>query len=156
MLIHIFGHARAAFRQQKDSKVAKGQQQEEDPYFTKEGEADTENVVLLTRKYFSFNPTIIFSSPHIRAKEMAEITKQVTGLNSEVAIREVLYGEKEPKEVYDLLSKVKKKDDSVVPVSHLSLVKKLLFDLIGSESKNIEVYNGSIACIERKSLPKTG
>jgi phosphohistidine phosphatase len=143
MLIHIFRHGKADF----------GMKGVDDPGLNDQGRKDIKNVVKLFRSWYGFKPNVIASSPLLRAKETAELTKSILKIRSEILVDQSLYGDKKPREVYSLLAKFKK-NDSIVLVFHMPLIFELLYDLIGARAE-IDLPNGSIACIECQK-PKAG
>lgn len=88
----------------------------------------------------------IASSPLVRAKETAEITKKLIHAQSDIVVDDCLYGDRKPKQAYEFLSKYKK-NDKIVLVSRMPLIFELVHDLTGAKAE-VELLNGSIACIE--------
>jgi phosphohistidine phosphatase SixA len=88
----------------------------------------------------------IASSPLLRAKETAEITRKLLRSKRDTVVDECPYGDRKPTQVYEFLSKYKKNDE-IVLVSHMPLIFELLHDLFGAKAE-IELLNGSIACVE--------
>ncbi|MGI0079101.1 MAG: SixA phosphatase family protein [Nitrososphaerales archaeon] len=148
MKIYIFRHALADF-----SRPAPDSKHPENPPLTREGRAQVKQVTSLARE-FGFKPNLIVSSPLVRAKETAEITKETIGLKSPVVVDECLFGEKNPEQVYQFLRK-RRKSDQIVLVSHQPLIDKLTSGLLGGKA-SIRFINGAIACIEIDSKPARG
>jgi phosphohistidine phosphatase len=143
MEIYIYRHALADFEANR-----------EDPPLTDEGRKQVSEITKHAGS-FGFKPTQIVSSPLVRAKETAEITKRTTGLHSKIIIDQCLYGGKKPAEVYSYLKQFKK-SDKIVLVTHQPLIDHLIADLIKGEKANIQMLNGAIAAIEVKSTPAKG
>jgi phosphohistidine phosphatase SixA len=142
MEVYIFRHARADFHSK-----------DKDPPISDEGRSETEKVVELANERFGFKPTTLVSSPLLRAKQTAELTRKSLGLKPAV-VDKCLYGDAEPKEVLKFLSKYKK-EDRVALVSHMPLIFELLYDLVGGRGE-VELFNGSIAAISFKGKAAEG
>ena len=142
MEVYIFRHARADFNSM-----------DEDPPISEEGVAETKRVVELANQRFGFKPTVIVSSPVLRAKQTAELAKKQLGLKSSIVDR-CLFGDAEPSEVLKFLSKFKK-EDRVALVSHMPLIFELLYTLVGGRGE-VELLNGSIAAVSLRGKATEG
>lgn len=132
MEVYIFRHAKADFTSKNH-----------DPPVTAEGGREADRVMELASKSLGFRPTVIVSSPVLRAKQTAELARKRFG--KKPVVDECLYGDAEPKEVLKFLSKLRK-DDRVVLVSHMPLLDELLHSMIGGQGE-VELLNGSIAAV---------
>lgn len=135
MQLYILRHALADFR----SAPMGG-----DPPVTKEGLAETTNVIEVA-KQMGFKPSTLVSSPLIRAKQTAELAKRLSRLKKEVVVDECLYGDKKPGDVLKFLTSFDRKY-RIAFVSHMPLLAELLYNLIGGHPA-IEQLNGSIAAV---------
>lgn len=142
MEVYIFRHAKANF----GSK-------DRDPPVTAEGEAEAQGVMELASRSFGFKPTVVASSPVLRAKQTAELARRRFGLKS-VVVDECLYGDAKPAEVLKFLSKLRR-EDRVVLVSHVPLIFELLHVLIGGRGE-VELLNGSMAAASFKGKAAAG
>ena len=142
MEVYIFRHARADFKSV-----------DEDPPISEEGIAETKRVVELANQRFRFKPTVVVSSPVLRAKQTADLVKKQLGLKS-LVVDDCLYGDTEPSEVLKFLSKFKK-EDRVALVSHMPLIFELLYALVGGRGE-VELLNGSIAAVSFKGKAAEG
>jgi len=142
MEVYICRHARADF----GSK-------DEDPPISAKGIEETGRVLELARQRFGFKPTVLVSSPVLRAKQTADLGKQKLGLKSFV-IDKCLYGDAEPSAVLKFLSKYKM-EERVALVSHMPLIFELLYTLIGGRGE-VELLNGSIAAVSFKGKAAAG
>ena len=145
MQVYIFRHAKADFGKKPH---------DDDPPLSKEGTLDAHSIVKLAADNLGFRPNVIVSSPLLRAKQTGEIASRDLGLKSEMVVDECLYGDRSPAEVLEFLSHCKK-TDGVVLVSHMPLIFELLYDMIGGRGE-IELRNGSIACVEFKGNAAKG
>jgi phosphohistidine phosphatase SixA len=136
MEVYIFRHARADFRSK-----------DEDPPISEKGIDETKRVVELANSRLGFKPTVLVSSPVLRAKQTAELVRKQLGMKSSI-VDDCLYGDAEPSEVLKFLSKYKK-EDRVALVSHMPLIFELLYALTGGRSE-VELLNGSIAAVSFK------
>ena len=102
---------------------------------------------------FGFRPTVIATSPILRAKDTAAIVKKrVAG--ARVVVDDCLLPDSKPAAVVEFLSKLEK-ERSVVLVSHMPLIIELLYELIGGRGE-VELLNGSIAAVEFKGKVASG
>jgi len=143
MNVYILRHAKADF----GSKI-------EDPPVSAEGEKQLAHVLELARKEFAFGPTLVVSSPILRARNTADFVKRNFGGGVRVVVDKCLMPESKPADVLDFLSALKK-EENVVLVSHMPLIFELLHDLIGGRGE-VELLNGSIAAIEFKERARSG
>jgi len=134
MNVYILRHAKADFG-------SKG----EDPPVSEQGEKQTTHVLELARKNMGFDPSLVVTSPILRARQTADIVRKEVGSGVRVAVDDCLMPEAKPKEVLKYLSKLKK-DEDVVLISHMPLIFELLYDLIGGRGE-IELLNGSMAAV---------
>lgn len=142
MEVYIFRHAKADFSSKNH-----------DPPVTEEGASEAERVIDLTNRSFGFEPTVIASSPVLRAKQTADLARRRLGLKP-VVVDGCLYGDAKPKEVLKFLSKLKK-EDRVALVSHMPLIFELLHAMIGGRGE-VELLNGSIAAVSFKGKAAEG
>lgn len=142
-MVYVFRHGEAA--QAKNKQKSRSRIKDE-PHLTSDGKLWVKRVVSNASKELGFKPDIIVSSPLARARETAEIARQVLRLKTEVQVEESLEGERKVEEVYQTLRNLKR-TDHVALVSHQPLVKNLVSDLTGGDSK-VWVYVGGIACIQ--------
>ena len=133
MQVYIFRHAKADFGPKN-----------KDPPVSEEGEAEASRVIELASQRFGFRPTVVVSSPVLRAKQTAEIVKKKLKVKSYL-VDECLYGDAQPAAVLKFLSKFKR-GDRVALVSHMPLIFELLYAMIGGRAE-IELLNGSIAAV---------
>jgi phosphohistidine phosphatase len=143
MHVYILRHARADF----GSKV-------EDPPVSPEGEKQLRHVLELAQENFGFKPTLVVTSPILRARNTADIVKKKFGAGTKVVVDRCLMPEAKPGEVLDFLATLKK-DENVVLVSHMPLIFELLYDLIGGRGE-VELLNGSIAAVGFKGRAASG
>jgi phosphohistidine phosphatase SixA len=142
MEVYIFRHARADFRSE-----------DKDPPISDQGSSETGRVVGLANERFGFKPTALVSSPLLRAKQTAELTRKQLGLKP-ILVDKCLYGDSEPVGVLKFLSKYKK-EDRVALVSHMPLIFELLYTFIGGRAE-VELFNGSIAAVSFKGKAADG
>jgi len=143
MDVYIVRHARADFGSKS-----------EDPPVSERGKKELTRVLDLVRTEFGFKPTLIASSPILRAKNTADIIKKATGGTVRAVVDRCLMPDTEPKEVVAFLDTLKK-EERVVLISHMPLVFELLYDLIGGRGE-VELLNGSIAAIQFKGRAASG
>jgi len=143
MEVYIHRHAAADFKSK-----------DEDPPVSEKGRKEAARVVNLASERFGFKPTVIVTSPVLRAKQTGELARKELGLKQPIIVDEHLYGDTEPSEVIKFLSRFKK-EDSVVLVSHMPLVFELLYSLIGGRAE-VELLNGSIAAVSFKGKAAEG
>jgi phosphohistidine phosphatase len=146
MQVYIFRHALADFK----SASMGG-----DPPITKEGAAEAERVIELAQS-MGFMPNALVTSPLVRAKQTAELTKAKLHSKPELVVDECLYGDRKPIDVLKFLGSYRK-DDRVALISHMPLLAELLYSMIGGKVA-VEQLNGSIAAVtfEDKALEGKG
>ena len=147
MILYIFRHGEAETKAESPTKTDEGRR------MTTEGKEQIRKVCALA-KQIKMEPNVLLSSPLTRAKETAEIAKTILNPKAELKITESLSPEGEPEEVYSALSEFKRAD-SVVLVTHIPILGKLIFSLLGGHI-NLEMNNGAVMRIDSKSLPKAG
>lgn len=143
MNVYILRHAKADFG-------SKG----EDPPVSVEGEKQVIGVLELARREMGFEPTVVVSSPILRARQTADIMKKTIGNKPKYLVDECLKPDTKPKDVLAFLSKLKK-EDNVVLISHMPLIFELLYELVGGRGE-VELLNGSIASVEFKGKAASG
>jgi phosphohistidine phosphatase len=143
MQVYILRHAKADFGS-KDP----------DPPVSAEGRKQTEGVLDLASESLGFKPTVVVTSPILRARQTGDLVKKRLHLASSVVVDGCLNPDAKPAEVLAFLSH-QKKDDGVVLISHMPLIFNLLYSLIGGEVE-VELLNGSIAAVEFKGKPAAG
>lgn len=142
MEVYIFRHARADFKSK-----------DEDPPVSEKGEAETRRVIQLASQRLGFRPSVLISSPVLRAKQTAELAQKELGLESYV-VDECLYGDAEPDAVLKFLAKYRK-EDRVALFSHMPLIFELLYSMVGGRGE-VELLNGSIAAVSFKGKAAEG
>jgi phosphohistidine phosphatase len=151
MILYIFRHGEAETTGESPEKT------DESRRLTSGGREQVKKVCEEARK-LGANPTMIMSSPLVRAKETAEIAREILNSKAELKIDNCLEPESEPEEVYKALSKLSKKDE-VVLVTHVPILGRLISDLVdwNGLSDHVEFHNGAMMKIEsRKTLPRSG
>jgi phosphohistidine phosphatase len=143
-MLYILRHGQAEAKADSPDKTDEGRR------ITMEGSDQIRSVCELARK-LNANPNVFLSSPLVRAKQSAEIARKVFGSESELRIENCLEPESEPTDVYSSLSELKR-SDSVLLVTHIPIMGKLIFDIIGCHP-NMILENGALAAIESKALP---
>jgi len=142
MNVCILRHARANF----GSKA-------EDPPVSPEGEKQLKQVLELAKEGFGFKPTLVVTSPILRARNTADMVRKSFG-GTKIVVDNCLMPEAKPRDVLAFLSALRKEEE-VVLVSHMPLIFELLYELIGGRGE-VELQNGSIAAIEFKGRPQGG
>lgn len=147
LIIYIFRHGEAETKAESPTKTDEGRR------ITAEGAEQVRRVCIIA-KQLKIKPDAILSSPLVRAKQTAEIAKELLNLKAELKVEASLEPDREPEEVYAALSKFRR-SESVMLVTHVPILGRLIFDLLGGHI-NLEMNNGALAKIESKSLPKSG
>lgn len=143
MNVYILRHAKADFS-------SKG----EDPPVSEQGEKQAVQVLKVAKDNWGFAPTVVVSSPILRARQTMDIMKKSMGGGFRVVVDECLNPDAKTEDVLSFLSKLKK-DDDVVLISHMPLIFELLYDFIGGRGE-VELLNGSIAAIEFNGRAASG
>lgn len=142
MNVYILRHARADF-------TSKGKE----PPVSKEGERELVRVLDLAKEGFGFRPSLIVTSPILRATQTADIlTREFRGTKS--VVDSCLEPDSRPADVFAYLGGLKK-DEEVVLISHMPIIFDLLHDMIGGKGE-VELLNGSIAAVQFKGKAASG
>ena len=142
MQVYIFRHAKANFSSA-----------DRDPPVSPEGSAEAKKIMDLAKRGLGFRPTVIVSSPVLRAKQTAELARKQL-LVKKAVVDDCLYGDASPADVIRFLSRFKE-SDRVVLVSHMPLIHELLYALVGGRGE-VELLNGSIAAVSFKGKAAAG
>ena len=142
MHVYILRHAKADFtRKWEESPVSE------------EGEKELVRVLDLAKKGFGFKPTLVATSPILRATQTADIVTREMGRTRSV-VEECLHPDSKPARVLAYLRTLRK-DEEVVLVTHMPIIFDLLHDLIGGKGE-VELLNGSLAAVEFKGKAARG
>ncbi len=147
MNIYIFRHGLAENKDASPDRTDIGRR------LTKEGE-DQVRWACERAKALGLRPTVILTSPLVRAQQTAKLAAD--RLHAAGGVREdpSLRPEAKVADVYTSLSKLKAKD-SVVLVTHLPLLGHLLESLLDwNVWDQLDFDNGAIARIDSKTRPK--
>jgi phosphohistidine phosphatase len=148
MIVYIFRHGHAENKGDSPDKTDEGRR------LVKEGEEQVRWTCAQAKK-FGVVPTVIMSSPRVRGKQTAEMTKQLMNPKATMLTDGCLEPEGKAAPVYKVLSKFKK-EDQVILVTHLPNLGHLFVDMLSWEAswKNLDFENGAMARIDFKGLPK--
>ena len=94
------------------------------------------------------SPSVIFTSPLMRAVQTAEAAREPELPSAEIKVTDALMPESSPEDVYQALSALKSAESALL-VTHYPLPGHLISDILGCEP-SIEVQNGAIVYIESK------
>ncbi len=147
MNIYIFRHGLAENKDESPDRTDEGRR------LTKEGEEQV-RWACERAKELGLVPTVILTSPLVRARQSAEVAQR--RLHAATGVREdpCLRPDAKVEEVYASLSKLKAKD-SVVLVTHLPLLGHLFESLLDwNVWDQLDFDNGAIARIDSKIRPK--
>ncbi len=147
MNLYIVRHGHAENKDDAPSQTDEGRR------LTKEGEEQV-RWACTKAKELGARPTLVLTSPLVRAHQTAEIAKEILapagGIREEASLRP----DAKVEEVYRSLAKLKGKD-SVVLVTHLPILGRLLEDLLAwNVWDQLDFDNGAIARVDSKTRPK--
>lgn len=142
MLLYIARHAEA--------EVAKGAPRESPDswHVTEDGRRAAAQAAAAAERELAFHPELILSSPSPRARESAEAIRDALGGVPPVAVETAVGPDATPTEFYRALQ-ARKDSGSVVVVTHIPLISRLVPDLLGA-GPAIELLQGGIACVQCK------
>jgi phosphohistidine phosphatase len=143
MIIYLLRHGQAEPKADSPDKTDVSRR------ITQEGARQVRKVSELAKK-LGARPDIFVSSPFIRAKQSAEIAREVLNPSAELRIDNSLEPESEPPRVYEYLSSLEKDFGSPLLVTHIPLLGKLVSDLLGC-SLNIVTESSSLLRIDSKT-----
>ena len=140
-------HGEAESRAQSPDKT------DENRRLTDQGSKNIRNVSEFAKK-LGTEPNLFISSPLTRAKQSAEIAKEILNTGAELRTENCLEPEGETTDVYETLAKLND-IESVMLVSHLPLVELLVRDLLGwqNERKNLVLSPSALIRMDSKTKP---
>jgi len=149
MNVYIFRHGHA------ESKASSPDKTDEGRRLVEEGKKQVEWTCTEAKK-LGVVPTVVMSSPRIRGKQTAELTRRLVNPKAKLVIDVALEPQAKAAEIYKVLSKLKK-DDSVILVAHLPNLGHILADMLNWDSvwKNLDFENGAMARVDFTGLPKS-
>ena len=151
MIIYVFRHGAAETKGESPEKSDASRR------LTQEGRVQVKNVCEAAKK-LGASPSVIISSPLVRAKQTAEIAREILNPKAEFKIDNCLEPESNVDEIYKTLSKISKNDE-VMLVTHLPILGNFIADILSWKEvwTNLEMANGAMMKIaSRKTLPKRG
>jgi phosphohistidine phosphatase len=148
MMVYIFRHGHAEGKSSAPDKTDEGRRMVEEGREQVKWTCDK-------AKGLGVTPSVIVSSPRVRGKETAEMTRRLMNPKATVMTDACLEPQAEVALTYKMLSKFKKAD-SVVLVTHLPHLGHLFADMLNWESvwKNLDFENGAMARVDFKGTPK--
>jgi phosphohistidine phosphatase len=123
---------------------------DEERELTDRGTAMLKHNLVLAKEIADQNPDVILSSPILRARQSAEIAKEVFD-QTEISIDDSLVSYSTPYEVYSNLSK-RRGLKSVMLVSHQPLVSQLLAGLLNWNDRYFAFKPATIAIVEVREI----
>jgi phosphohistidine phosphatase len=150
MVLYVMRHGEAETRAESPEKSDVSRR------ITSEGTNQVRRACELA-KMLGAKPDLFISSPLVRAKQSAEIAKQVLNPTAELRIDNCLEPEADVDDAYAVLSKLKGMESAML-VTHLPLLGLLIRDLLDwhVERKNLDMDPGSIMRIDsKKTRPKS-
>ena len=136
MELYVYRHAMMGSR---------GNSDKEDPGLSEIGKEQVAGLQTLARA-LNINPKIILASPLRRAKETAELARELFWGKSKIMESGALLPEADLKELYSELNNLGG-PKQVVLVTHYPLIKELVSDMLGFEFKS-ELLNGSLMRVD--------
>ncbi len=147
MNVYIFRHGHAENKNESPDKTDEGRR------LTPEGEEQV-RWVCERAKGLGLDPTLILTSPLVRARQTAELARKFLHSNAEVREDSCLRPQAGVEEVFRFLAKLKAKDQ-VVLVTHLPLLGHLFESLLDwNVWDQLDFDNGAMARIDSKTRPK--
>lgn len=151
MIIYVFRHGEA------ETKAESPEKSDASRRLTSKGREQVKSVCEAAKK-LGASPSVIISSPLVRAKQTAEIARETLNPKADLKIDNCLEPESNVDEIYKTLSKIKKNEE-VVLVTHLPILGNFIADILSWKEvwTNLEMGNGAMMKIaSRKTLPKNG
>ncbi len=151
MIVYVFRHGDAETKAESLDKT------DESRRLTLKGRDQAKNVCEQAKKLGAI-PSVILSSPLERAKQTAEIVREIFNTKSELRIDSCLEPDAKPEEIYHMLKKLSKKDE-VILVTHLPILGHFISDFVNWKDvwTNLEMNNGAMMKISsQKTMPRKG
>ena len=148
MIVYVFRHGHAEAKGSAPDRTDEGRR------LVPEGKEQVE-WACEKAKQLGAVPGVVMSSPRVRGRQTAELTRELMNPKAALVADECLEPGAKVGETYRRLSKLKK-DESVVLVTHLPHLGHLFADMLSWDSvwKNLDFENGAMARVDFKGLPK--
>lgn len=117
-----------------------------DRALTKEGIARLRDV-LTTAGKAGVAPSLILTSPYLRARQTAELAREILKTGQTLVETHVLTPMAHPKEAWDEI-RAFSRERSILLASHEPLMGQLLGFLLGTVNLQVDFKKGAIACVE--------
>jgi phosphohistidine phosphatase len=118
-----------------------------DRQLTAEGRRKLKDV-LKTIAAAGVSPTVIVSSPYLRALQTAEIAREILGCPDEVHRSDALVPESDPQQVWQEIRNSYKGSDSILLASHEPLMSRCAGFLLGYPDLLVDFKKGAIVRID--------
>jgi phosphohistidine phosphatase len=132
--------------------IAAAGQPDSDRALTKEGREKLAAVLACARRA-KVQPSLILTSPLVRALETAEMAAQVLAPKVEIARSDALKPGSSPERVWEEVS-VRKDEPSVMLVGHEPLLGETISFLLGSARAIVDLKKGAMARIEVENITR--
>jgi phosphohistidine phosphatase len=103
--------------------------------------------VLKQARSAEIEPTLILSSPYLRALETAEIAAEVLGYKGSIGRTPTLLPEANPEDTWNEI-KSRRSEDSILLASHEPLMSSLAAHLLGCPAFQVDMKKSGLICID--------
>jgi phosphohistidine phosphatase len=97
-------------------------------------------------------PELIISSPFVRARQTADIAKELLGYKDEIAFSDALVPEADPQDIWQEIRTVHKGSECILLASHEPLMGRCLGYLLGAPELLVDFKKGAIVRVDLESL----
>lgn len=119
---------------------------DEDRQLTDEGRDKLRKVLKVARRA-GVKPSLILTSPLVRARQTAEIAAEEFGYSGEIINTDALKPDSTPERVWEEI-RVHQNEDEVILASHEPLTSAAIASLLGYPDLKVEVKKGSLTRID--------
>ena len=98
------------------------------------------------------HPELIISSPYVRAKQSADLAKEVLGFKDDLLVSEALVPEADPQDIWQEIRTVHRGSGCILLASHEPLMGRCLGFLLGAPDLLVDFKKGAIVRVDLENF----
>jgi phosphohistidine phosphatase len=118
-----------------------------DRQLTEEGRAKLRQVLKIVADG-GVRPELVISSPYVRAKQTAEIAKELLGYKDDLLFSDSLVPEADPQDIWQEIRNVHRGSECILLASHEPLMGRCLGHLLGAPELLVDFKKGAIVRVD--------
>jgi phosphohistidine phosphatase len=122
-----------------------------DRTLTEEGRAKLRHVLKIMADG-GVRPELIISSAYVRAKQTAEIAKELLGCKNEILFSDALVPEADPQDIWQEIRTVHRASDCILLASHEPLMGRCMGFLLGAPDLLVDFKKGAIVRVDLENF----